>query len=343
MKPPAGLRALLERVIDYAGLFPPARLPLDEAIKNYARYRRDPEAWMLGRFLIHASRLGELEPYRPIFAEGLPFSFSVLGRGGDSADAFIEGLRADLQAISAFEKRHSSRVVADVLEVKWPGVPAAETMNLFEVVADCVELHPGPLTLTPYFEVGLSGDWRGTVAGFVTDLKHFREDRSFRRRMKCRPPGLKLRCGGLEPAAFPSPEQVAFVLHCCLTHRVPLKCTAGLHHPVRHDNDGVRTKMHGFLNVFGAGVLGQALGLGEAQLRAIIEDEDAAHFVCDRHGFAWQERHATAPEVCFARHEAVTSFGSCSFDEPRDDLRALGWLPDPDAVPVGYDVGGEGG
>ena len=68
MKPAAGLRALLERIIDYAGLFPPAKLPLDDAIKNYARYRRDAEAWMLGRFVIPASRLGELEPYRTLFA-----------------------------------------------------------------------------------------------------------------------------------------------------------------------------------------------------------------------------------------------------------------------------------
>ena len=49
---------------------------------------------------------GELEPYRTLFAEGLPFTFSALGRGGDSAAAFLDGLRDDLQAVGAFEKRH---------------------------------------------------------------------------------------------------------------------------------------------------------------------------------------------------------------------------------------------
>ena len=44
----ASLRALLTGVVDYAGLFPPARLPLDEAIRNYARYRQGSDAWMLG-------------------------------------------------------------------------------------------------------------------------------------------------------------------------------------------------------------------------------------------------------------------------------------------------------
>ena len=55
----ASLRALLSGVVDYAGLFPPAGLPLDQAIRNYARYRQGSDAWMLGRFVIPAARLAE--------------------------------------------------------------------------------------------------------------------------------------------------------------------------------------------------------------------------------------------------------------------------------------------
>ena len=32
-------RAFMSELIDYAGLFPPARLDLDTAIRNFARYR----------------------------------------------------------------------------------------------------------------------------------------------------------------------------------------------------------------------------------------------------------------------------------------------------------------
>ena len=53
------LRTLLTEIVDYAGLFPPAKLQLDEAIRNYARYLRGPEAWMLGRFVCPAARLRE--------------------------------------------------------------------------------------------------------------------------------------------------------------------------------------------------------------------------------------------------------------------------------------------
>src|SRR5262249_11038725 len=152
---------------------------------------------MLGRFVIPAARLGELEPFAALFAERPPFAIAALGRGGDAA-AFVEGLREDLREIGALEKRHPGRAVVDVLEVKWPSGAPAGARNLVESAAACVEQHDGPLTLTPYFEIGLSGDWRATVTAFVTELKHFREDRAFRRRTKCRPPGMKLRCGGLD-------------------------------------------------------------------------------------------------------------------------------------------------
>jgi hypothetical protein len=60
---------------------------------------------------------------------------------------------------------------------------------------------------------------------------------------------------------------------CC----VPLKFTAGLHHPIRHSNDSVQTKMHGFINVFAAAAIAYAHRAVDAQqVQAILEDEDAA-------------------------------------------------------------------
>lgn len=51
--------ALLENLIDYAGLFPPAGLSMQAAVRNYAAYRAGPHAWMLGRFVVPLSRLDE--------------------------------------------------------------------------------------------------------------------------------------------------------------------------------------------------------------------------------------------------------------------------------------------
>jgi hypothetical protein len=56
---PASLRALMARLIDYAGLYPPAELPLPEVLENYQTYMDSAEAWMLNRLVLPEARLAE--------------------------------------------------------------------------------------------------------------------------------------------------------------------------------------------------------------------------------------------------------------------------------------------
>jgi hypothetical protein len=56
----SSLRVLLEGAIDYAGLFPPASLPFEEVIRNYAAYRDSADAWALGRLIVPLERLPEV-------------------------------------------------------------------------------------------------------------------------------------------------------------------------------------------------------------------------------------------------------------------------------------------
>ena len=59
-------RALFERLIDHAALFPPASLEMDAALEVDAQARRTPEAWILNRFLVPASKLGQVpEDFEP--------------------------------------------------------------------------------------------------------------------------------------------------------------------------------------------------------------------------------------------------------------------------------------
>src|SRR4051812_2193031 len=60
------LRILLEGLIDYAGLFPPAALDMAAAMRNYAAYRQGEDAWMIGRFVVPAARKGEVDPGWPL-------------------------------------------------------------------------------------------------------------------------------------------------------------------------------------------------------------------------------------------------------------------------------------
>lgn len=53
-------RALFGRLIDHAPTFPPAQLPVDEAIEEDRRARAGDESWILARLAWPASKLAEL-------------------------------------------------------------------------------------------------------------------------------------------------------------------------------------------------------------------------------------------------------------------------------------------
>lgn len=60
------LRTLLAHLIDYAGLFPPAALTMQDAVRNYARYREGQHAWALGRFVVPEARVAEVPSEFPL-------------------------------------------------------------------------------------------------------------------------------------------------------------------------------------------------------------------------------------------------------------------------------------
>ncbi len=321
------LRALMEGLIDYAGLFPPAKLPLGEAIANHAAYKAGADAWMLGRFIIPASRLAELEEHRTRFSPALALDVSALGRGGASRDELIENLRRDSAEILAFLKSFDRRGSVGVLEVKLPaetlqrGEAGAVTRLVVESAAILESAHP--IEIWPFIEGGGPEHWQDLLEPVVRGLAEARRSVSGGRVI---PPGFKLRCGGVEAPAFPSAANVARAIVLCRDAQVPLKCTAGLHHPIRHHNEGVATRMHGFVNVFGAAVLAHARRLGEREVVNIIECERASEFTFDG-ALTWRAESAGAEEIRRIRRHAAISFGSCSFDEPREDLASLGLLP----------------
>lgn len=320
-------RALLAGIVDYAGLFPPAQLEFDQAFRNFLSYRRSPDAWMLGRFVCPTAKLALLEPLRAeIVAETEIVRIAGLGRSGADRRAFEAGLGEDLACIEACRRAFGGRLVVDVFETRLPGdvlatgtsTASAALLKAAHEAFDAAGMADAPI----FVEFALDAAWRES-------LRHTVEAIAGRNAALRRPRfGCKLRTGGLEAKAFPSSEQVATVIRTCGEAGVALKCTAGLHHPIRRYDAGVRAHMHGFLNVFGASILASALPLGLHDVLAILDEQDARHFHFSDETFGWNDAEATLGEIEFARRARAVSFGSCSFDEPRDDLRRLGWLDD---------------
>jgi Tfp pilus assembly ATPase PilU len=76
--------------------------------------------------------------------------------------------------------------------------------------------------------------------------------------------------------------------------------------------------------VFGAGIFAYANYLNEREITEIINDENPHDFVFENDKFIWKDLSADTESISNARSGFVTTFGSCSFEEPRGDLKALG-------------------
>lgn len=313
-------------IIDYAGLFPPAELPLDKAIHNYANYRKDNDSWMLSRFVIPASKLSELNSYADeLFTADNPFKFSVLGKKTKTIAGFKEEINAVINFCTIFCEKHADLVATDMMEVRLPHEAlrlqrVGLIKNLLNDTAE--QFQASPLAPSTIFYEGLFDEkWRSNNKAIIQALaihnNEFPSDDNYQSS------NYKIRCGGVKKELFPSVEQVAFILNCTRDHGVSLKATAGLHHPVRHYAAEVETKMYGFLNVFGGAMMAHTNNFNEEKLQEILREENPQQFQFTDKAFGWKGKTVSTRQIKSLRKNMLLSYGSCSFDEPREDLQKL--------------------
>jgi hypothetical protein len=300
-------RILLEGLVDYAGLYPPAALTMPAAVRNYAHYRASGSGWVLGRFVCPATALetfSELaDPLLPRDAGAIPWRLSVTGSGD---------VAADMVAIAAFNERHrvcfdECGAIADCYELK------AETHD------DIARIHASvPRELLTYIEVPLDDRVHDLIGAIALTGRR-----------------AKMRTGGTTSSAFPTAARVVAFLRACLEHHVTAKATAGLHHPLRgsyrltYEPDAPTGRMFGFFNVLlAAGVL--ADGGTDAQAIGMLEESNAEQIVMGEADVQWQGEHGGVQldrqTLQRVRDRMLVGVGSCSFTEPVDESRTLGWL-----------------
>ena len=100
----ASLRALLARSIDYAGLFPPADLALEPALRNYAEYVRVADAWMLGAFILPVAQFEAASARLHPFDAKYPLRVSALGIKTSNIAALLAALETTQTAIHSFSE-----------------------------------------------------------------------------------------------------------------------------------------------------------------------------------------------------------------------------------------------
>ncbi len=292
----SAVSTLLTGLVDYAGLFPPAELPMAPAVEKYASYRKGAHAWMLGRFVLPISRLDEFAktaaPLAP--ASGDPWWLAGLVNPAS--------LRADLTAAADFNERHDLGAAVDTFEMK-----ATEPA----IIAEAAKMVPRGASL--YVEIPLDPD--------PAPLLDIVAEHNLR---------AKARTGGVTPDAIPPSALVARFLSGCAERGIVYKCTAGLHHPIRarypltYKPDAPVAVMHGYLNVFLAGAF-LLHGMPEPLAVDLLDETDLKAFQFSDQSIVWRG-HRLAPDQLGAERIYATAFGSCSFDEPVGDLQAAGVL-----------------
>jgi hypothetical protein len=296
---PPAVRAAFEALIDYAGLFPPARLEMGPAAAEYLEHSLGAQAWMLGRFIVPLSRVDDLLNALPSAAASIPVSLIATA--------------AELPRVAQL-RATQTRLRIEVLETPLERLQRdRDTYDAAIGQFAAAAAHAGLSDLPAFVELPRDARWAGELSGATFALRRHRL-------------GAKLRCGGVTADAFPSPDDVAFFLEATLgEYRVPMKATAGLHHPVRRPDPATGATMHGFLNLLVAAALARR-GAQTSEIAGVLSCEDA-----DRFGFHDDALHFGGvrighEELAAVRRDGFVSYGSCSFNEPVSDLRDLGVL-----------------
>lgn len=286
-------RALMAGLIDYAGLFPPAGLDMLSAVRHYREYLGGPDKWALGRFVVPASRLREFEATfeEVCCTEREPiWSLSVLSQRDAASDLqAIDELVLGAVTVESIEVKAASPAAAEQFLANW-----AKSRTSISVYVEF-----DPAKAKPILPILASAGARA-----------------------------KLRTGGVVADAFPSPETVADFLLACAQKHVPFKTTAGLHHAIRgehkltYDPHSAQVTMHGFANIFLAAVLARR----GADKQALIDTLEARDFSFTDQEARWLGLQSSAEEIAATRREFAISYGSCSFVEPIEEARKLGWI-----------------
>jgi hypothetical protein len=288
------LRSLLEALVDYAGLFPPAGLAMRPAVENYARYRSSPYAWMLGRFIVPVARLTEFE--------------QAWGEAGNpdgwKLSALVAKPENEFPAVRAFNEKHDGKIRIDAVELK--AASADEIAKIASIL---------PSGIVGYVEIPVAQD----PASLLTVIK----DAGLR---------AKIRTGGLTSVLFPDASLIVRFLQASAEVGVAFKATAGLHHPLRserpftYEPNSDRGTMHGFLNVFLAAVFAGS-GAETQVLENVLLEESVSALRFSDQGVEWRDAVLSTSEIADMRENFAIAFGSCSFEEPISDLQQLGLLP----------------
>ncbi len=323
----------MNQLIDYAGVFPPARLPLSRALENYLSYRRFDHHWILARFICPITELPRLTDLLDEHQDTLdknPLRLSVVLTSSSELMLFFMNIKDDLVKILEFNDLFGEMVKIEVLEARIPDETVMNAQNSTKIktfLDEFIDLLDANLNwvIQPFLEPRIEGDWQKKLSALFKGFAEHYDVQALWTRAHSLPPGIKLRCGGTLLKHPPSIQQVARILRQCGELGITFKATAGLHHPlVRFDPHG-NSLEHGFLNIFLAALLAFKKNMSEEMLISLLRETNLTRIQFGNDSIEWNGHLLTLDQIKEFRKKVI-SFGSCDFIEPIEELKKLNLL-----------------
>ena len=277
------MQTLLTGMIDYAGLFPPAKKSMSDALSAFNRARMGEDAFALSRFVCTASRLEELTEVGRMMMPGTyaTSGYREMAQASMSESweisAVLDGpIDEAMDRVLAFNERHASEEqgLARVSAVEFLAKSPGEIEGALDAIPESMEA----FVEVPQ-DVVIGGDPRGFIAAIAGE-----EGAS-----------AKIRCGGVKAEMIPPTDDVAAFIMACSAANVSFKATAGLHHPIRaeqaltYEADPPRAIMHGFVNVFVAAAMARGGKADASVVKAVLDETDASAFSFSDDGVRWRD------------------------------------------------------
>jgi len=294
------LESLFDQIFDYAGMFPPARLSMDDTVTEYMEQFRGRHVSMLGRLVVPSIRLPEFADYLENTTLEIEIPTVVIGQGSNTYDQWGSVLEEDAKLMTSFINRVGDLAGISAYEIRLPNHDHTER---------CLKDLGAFSEIDVFVETPISDGLEDSMAAIaVTEWI-----------------GAKARTGGLTADAFPTPEQLARFLHSAMSVDIPFKLTAGLHHPFPVRDSETGGNMHGFVNVLTACALSVGYDLSRNEMAQVLKDRESSHWRIRNDGFDWGDTSIGMEEIEAVR-DVFVAIGSCSIEEPVSDLQELGWL-----------------
>ena len=270
-------------LVDDAAIFPPGDVALPDAVEAYRTRQGEWYAGLIGPLVVTDTRLPEVPTDLPV---------SVVLTGGAGAVA----------GVATLASRNGHRLVGLEAAVRDLDDPAGNVRRIVTAV-DAARAEGGLEGTEVYVELPQADPtpaWLAAADAVAEAEAH-----------------LKFRTGGVEAHLFPAAATIAAWIDAALDRETSYKCTAGLHHALRHRDHETGFEHHGFLNVLLATRVAFD-GASISEVATVLDDHYANDLVAM----------ARTSDLAGARRW-FTSYGSCSVSDPLDELLGLGLLEAP--------------